>query len=352
MSMAGRGIAESRRRGITARTGPGATRGYCALLTTREHEASPIAEGEIEGRSGRARLASKTLLDCRMVQLATSIEIDKTSLRPWRFLREPFFVFAVIVELKSVGTLGLLASTNPGPCRRCYLRCPMSHSVEQHLAVSAAAFDVEIRRFVPSYDAMLDALVEALVDLLPEGAAPRVLDLGAGTGALSARIAARLPAASLTLLDADAAMLARAEERLAAHRERVTLVRGSFFDPLPPCDVAVASLSLHHVRDLDEKRSLYGNVHRALAPGGMLLDADAALSPAPALASRVRRRWAAHLVTSGDTEAQAYARFAEWDRQDRFFGIDEELAALREAGFTAVDVLFRSGPSRVIAALR
>ena len=57
-------------------------------------------------------------------------------------------------------------------------------------------------------------------------------------------------------------------------------------------------------------------------------------------------------MTNGDTETQAYARFADGDRQDRFFGIDEELAALREAGFTAADVLFRSGPSRAIAALR
>jgi len=64
----------------------------------------------------------------------------------------------------------------------------MSHSVEQHLAVTAAAYDVEIRRFVPGYDAMLDELVEALRDLLPDGEAasaprpPHVLDLGAGTG--------------------------------------------------------------------------------------------------------------------------------------------------------------------------
>lgn len=228
----------------------------------------------------------------------------------------------------------------------------MSHSVEKHLAVGAAAYDVEIRRFVPFYDGMLDALVEGLVDLLPAGTAPRVLDLGAGTGALSARIAARLPSASLTLLDADPTMLAEAEARLAAHRGRVTLARGSFFDPLPPCDVAVASLALHHVRDLDDKRALYRNVHRALAPGGLLLDADAAVSSAPALADRTRRRWAAHLVAGGDTEAEAYARFAEWAKEDRLFGIEEELAALRDAGFTAADVLFRSGPTRVLAALR
>ena len=136
----------------------------------------------------------------------------------------------------------------------------MAHSVEKHLAVTPAAYDVEIRRFVPHYEAMLDALVEALGDLFPEGAAPRVLDVGTGTGALAGRIAARLPAATLTLLDADLDMLPLAAERLAEARGRVSLVRGSFFDPLPPCDAAVASLALHHVRTLDEKIALlHGN---------------------------------------------------------------------------------------------
>jgi tRNA (cmo5U34)-methyltransferase len=231
-------------------------------------------------------------------------------------------------------------------------RRPMSHSVERHLAVTAADYDVEIHRFIPAYDAMLDELVEALASLLPGSAGPRVLDLGAGTGALSARIAARVPAASLTLLDADPAMLAQAEQRLALHRARATFVQGSFFDPLPTCDVAVASLALHHVRDLDEKGALYRNVHRAIAPGGFLLDADVTMPNAPALADRTWRRWAAHLVAHGDTEAQAYARFADWAKEDRYCGIDEDLSLLRAAGFAGVDVLFCSGPSRVLAAVR
>jgi len=228
----------------------------------------------------------------------------------------------------------------------------MSHSVEQHLAVTPEAYDAEIRRFVPAYEAMLDELVEALASLLPAGSSPAILDLGAGTGALSSRIAARLPGASLTLLDADASMLAEAELRLAPHRVRVTFVRGSFFDPLPACDVAVAALALHHVRDLDEKGALYRNVHRAIVPGGFLLDADAAMPSAKALADRAWRRWAAHLVASGDTEVQAYARFADWAKEDRYFSVEQELALLRATGFADADVLFRSGPSRVLVALR
>jgi SAM-dependent methyltransferase len=103
----------------------------------------------------------------------------------------------------------------------------MTHSVEKHLEVSPAIYDVEIRRFVPGYDAMLEEVVGALAEHLPNEAAS-VLDLGAGTGALSAMIAARFPKVRLTLLDADLEMLARAEARLAAERARIELRRGSF----------------------------------------------------------------------------------------------------------------------------
>src|SRR5438309_1270468 len=91
----------------------------------------------------------------------------------------------------------------------------MSHSVEKHLAVSPSSYDEEIRRLVPDYDEMLEEAVGAVLEHLPAGRG-RVLDLGAGTGALSARIAARLPEVRLTLIDADAAMLAQAGVRLGA----------------------------------------------------------------------------------------------------------------------------------------
>ena len=147
-------------------------------------------------------------------------------------------------------------------------------------------------------------------------------------------------------------MLARAEERLAPHRARITLVEGSFFDPLPACDAAVASLALHHVRTLDEKIAIYRNVHRALGPGGVLLDADASIPAAPPLAERTWRRWAAHLVAHGDTEARGPCPVRRLGEGGRYFGIDEELSALRAAGFAFAEVDFPAGPARVIASIR
>src|SRR5260370_13957521 len=131
-------------------------------------------------------------------------------------------------------------------------RPSMSHSVQKHLAVTPEVYDEEIRRFVPGYDAMLDEVVGALEEHLPRRAG-RVLDLGAGTGALTARIAARLPGLGFTLLDADAAMLALAAERLAPIPARLEFREGSFSQELPACDAAVASLALHHLPARNEK---------------------------------------------------------------------------------------------------
>jgi tRNA (cmo5U34)-methyltransferase len=227
----------------------------------------------------------------------------------------------------------------------------MGHSVEKHLVVSPAVYDAEIRRFVPGYDAMLDEVIGALEEHLSPGEA-RVLDLGAGTGALSERIASRFEGVRLVLLDADADMLARAKLRLERESHRIELRKGSFSDPLPSCDIAVASLSLHHVRTRDEKVNTYRRIFDALKPNGVLVNADAAVPASPALSDPLMKRWAKHLVDRGDSEAEAYDRFRQWAEEDRYFGLEEELDMVRSAGFAMVDVRWRSGPISVLVARR
>ncbi len=138
----------------------------------------------------------------------------------------------------------------------------------------------------------------------------------------------------------------------ASCADRVTLREGSFTAPLPPYDGAVAAFSLHHVHAADDKRALYHNLAAAIAPGGVLVVADAMLPESGPLAAPLRRRWAAHLTASGDSEAQAYARFADWAREDRYFSVEDELAARRAAGFAAIDVRWRLGPTAVLVAIR
>ena len=223
----------------------------------------------------------------------------------------------------------------------------MSHSVRRHLRVEIEAYDRSIRAFIPAYEEMLERAALAVAEARPR----RVIDLGAGTGALAEAVLRRCEGAAVELIDADAEMLDQARERLAAFASRVTYSVRPFQGPLPSCDAAVASLALHHVPTLAEKREIFGAIHAALPPGGVFVNADATMPADPAARRADYESWAAHLVSCGIEEQQAWRHFEEWSGEDTYFPLEEELAALEEAGFDAV-CLWRAVPQAVVRAVR
>ena len=225
-----------------------------------------------------------------------------------------------------------------------------THSVKRHLDVDAEGYDVQIRRFIPHYEDMLATGVELLAALAL--ASGHVLDLGGGTGALSAAVLEGLPEVRVTVLDVDREMLGEARRRLASYGDRVAFQEGSFLGPLPTADAVVASLALHHVHDLQTKTELYRAIHNALSDGGVLLNLDAAVSEDTRLNALLFDRWAVRMSEHRITEAQARAHFAAWADEDRYFPLDAELGALREAGFDEVECFWRRGPCAITCALR
>ena len=65
------------------------------------------------------------------------------------------------------------------------------------------------------------------------------------------------------------------------------------------------------------------------------------------IADAQRKRWAAHLVSAGFAEAEAFYHLQSWRKEDTYFGIETELELLRNAGFTDLDVAWRYGPMAV-----
>jgi tRNA (cmo5U34)-methyltransferase len=225
-----------------------------------------------------------------------------------------------------------------------------THSVKRHLDVNAESYDVQIRRFIPHYNDMIATGVELLTALAP--ADGHVLDLGGGTGALSSAVLEGLPGVRVTVLDVDTDMLGEARQRLARFADRVAFHEGSFLDTLPAADAVVASLALHHVRDLRTKTALYRVIHDTLSPGGVLLNLDATVTEDARLKGLVLDRVAARMGDHGITDAEARGHFAAWADEDRYFPLDAELSALREAGFDEVECFWRRGLCSVTCGLR
>jgi SAM-dependent methyltransferase len=123
-------------------------------------------------------------------------------------------------------------------------------SVASHLGIKLSEYDQSIRTFIPDYEEMLGVAAAAV-----PARTRTIVDLGIGTGALSARCLESAPNARIAGIDMDPAILSLAAQRLG---DRASFTIGTFLrTPLPPCDAVVASYSLHHVRTRSAKAALY-----------------------------------------------------------------------------------------------
>ncbi len=219
----------------------------------------------------------------------------------------------------------------------------MGHSVRNHLGIEIQSYDETIRRFIPGYETLLDVASRELVRSRPE----LVLDLGAGTGALAEAVLLADDTVTVDLIDIDPDMLAQARVRLADFTERARFSGISFLESLPICDGASASLSLHHIRTMQEKRSLYHRIYEATRRGGTFVNADAAVPSEPSARKAVLQEWVEHMVSCGIDEREGYEHLERWASEDTYFPLDEELEAVEAAGFVA-ECAWRQGPMAVV----
>ncbi|MEZ5287029.1 MAG: class I SAM-dependent methyltransferase [Vicinamibacterales bacterium] len=218
-------------------------------------------------------------------------------------------------------------------------------AVSSHLKIALDEYDARIRTFIPNYEEMLAAAADALVTLA--GTPETVVDLGIGTGALAAAVAAAAPKAALVGIDEDEGMLGMASRRLPGRA--LTLVPGNFTRaPLPRADGITASLSLHHIRSRRTRAALFARARHALRPRGAFVTADCHPAANAALAAAGHEAWRDHLaVHYGRRKAGAFLE--AWSHEDFYVPLDTELRLLREAGFSP-DVAWRRGAFAVIAA--
>jgi tRNA (cmo5U34)-methyltransferase len=204
------------------------------------------------------------------------------------------------------------------------------------------------RRLVPDYDRFYGAVIDVLS--LSERPPRRVLDLGAGTGLLSAAVLAAFPDVSLELLDGSEAMLTEAEQRLgdAVGAVHVADMAG----PLPqgPFDAIVSALAIHHL-DHADKRRLFSRAQQALVPGGVFVNADQVAGPTDELTEIYTATWERECRALGATDDELEAAY-ERMRYDRCADVESQLAWMREAGFTAADCVYKSWRQAVLVGFK
>ena len=153
----------------------------------------------------------------------------------------------------------------------------VSLSTEHAFSSTAALYDLNRTRLIPGFE----GLYRWAVDLVPANAT-QILDLGAGTGLLTALVKVRFPDVSFHLIDLSAAMLDKAKKRFAGDPQ-VTFEVGDY----SVCTLqgryhaVVSALSIHHLND-GAKRTLFETIRNVLLPGGVFVNAEQVLGPTPA----------------------------------------------------------------------
>jgi tRNA (cmo5U34)-methyltransferase len=209
--------------------------------------------------------------------------------------------------------------------------------------VTASTYDHDRAKLIPGHDRFYGWAV----GLIPADA-QRILDLGAGSGGLTAFVRKAFPEAQIHLLDFSAPMLDLAKKRLGEDAGLTYEVGDYTRVKLPEgLDAIVSALSIHHLDDAD-KAGLTARAYEALRPGGVFINADQVLGPTPELEERYKVLWLAQVRENGATEQQIRDSLYRQE-EDRCATVDRQLQWMREAGFADADCWFKDNRFAVMA---
>jgi tRNA (cmo5U34)-methyltransferase len=198
-------------------------------------------------------------------------------------------------------------------------------------------YDSHRRKLIPCFEDFYGAAVAGAIVSNPR---PRVLDIGAGTGILSAIIRQRYTECELVLVDVAHKMLDLAREKFRGMGNTRYLV-GDYatIEFGNEYDLIVSALSIHHLEN-NEKRRLFTRIFRALNAGGVFVNADQCLGATPELETLNQSMWLNRIDQSGLPASETQA-VRERMKLDKMATLQEQLIWLQEAGFIDVGTVYQ-----------
>ncbi|ARN83796.1 class I SAM-dependent methyltransferase [Methylocystis bryophila] len=189
-------------------------------------------------------------------------------------------------------------------------------------------------------------------------------EIGCGTGISTYSLLSAAPGLSLVALDASAKMLEQARANLSAEvaAGRLRFVEADALEALralpdESLDLVASNYATHNFR-ADYRREAFGEIFRALKPGGLFINGDRfALDDREAhlsLTQATLRHWFETFTGLGrlDLLEEWVIHFFSDETSDRIMVFTPALEELGALGFAPIEVGFREGVDTLVAAMK
>jgi len=211
-------------------------------------------------------------------------------------------------------------------------------SIKEIFDAGADQYDQQRRKIIPCFN----DFYQTAIDLIPFSSSDsfKFLDLGAGTGLLTAFIISAFPNATVTLMDLSKKMLEKAMERFSSNKRINFLIMDYSHSTLPgEYDLIVSAMSIHHLMD-NEKKSLYQRIFDALKFGGIFINADLVKGETAKVEQKYQDMWMNWIKETGLSQNEL-SKIINRMQYDRPSFLTIQLQWLKEIGFSDVDCYYK-----------
>jgi len=211
-------------------------------------------------------------------------------------------------------------------------------SIKELFDAGADQYDQQRRMIIPCFN----DFYQTAIDLIPFNGSDsfKFLDLGAGTGLLTAFIISVFPNATVTLMDLSEKMLEKARERFSSNKRVNFLIWDYSHSTLPEeYDLIVSAMSIHHLTD-NEKKLLYQRAFDALKREGAFINADLVKGETDNIEQKYHDMWMNWIQETGLSKNELL-KIIDRMQYDRPSSLNIQLQWLKEIGFSDVDCYYK-----------
>jgi tRNA (cmo5U34)-methyltransferase len=206
-------------------------------------------------------------------------------------------------------------------------------------SINAIEYDENINRTIPYYDEFHKQTIDVVQNM--EYQQIKWLDIGCGTGTLTARAAETFQDAHFLLADPSPKMIEQAKCNMQGKKADFRLVNSIelYYDNQFQ---VVTAIQAHHYMKNEERKEALANIYQALQAGGIFIAFENIIPDSEILKALELERWGKYQLRMGKSEQEVETHKSRCGQNYFPLTVQEHIKLLTDSRFQYVNVFWRS----------